>query len=117
MLRRAVPCLYNVTNPKVMIDLCIVPMKHQDGVSVSKEIAAVERLIRSSGLKTQLHAYGTNIEGPWDEVFALVKRCHLLLHNEHGVPRISTNIKCGTRLDKESTIEGKVQSVEDKLKA
>eukprot|EP01064_Diplonema_japonicum_P011097 TRINITY_DN18375_c0_g1_i2.p1 TRINITY_DN18375_c0_g1~~TRINITY_DN18375_c0_g1_i2.p1 ORF type:complete len:130 (+),score=31.98 TRINITY_DN18375_c0_g1_i2:37-390(+) len=106
---------YNVTNPKVMVDLCVVPMKETGGTSVSKEVAAVEKIIRSSGLKTQLHAYGTNIEGPWDEVFQLVKECHLELHNRHGVARITSSMRFGTRLDKESTIEGKMQSLEDKL--
>ena len=50
------------------------------------------------GLKTSLHAYGTNIEGEWDEVFRAVKRCHEVVH-EMGAPRITTTIKLGTRVD------------------
>ena len=45
---------------KVIADLCLVPIGV--GVSVSKEVAACERLLRDSGLKIKLHAYGTNIE-------------------------------------------------------
>ena len=33
-----------------------------------------------------------------------------------GAPRISTIIKCGTRVDKEQTIQDKINSVETKLK-
>ena len=95
-----------------MIDLCIVPMGK--GVSVSDEIAALERLIRESGLKNQLHPYGTVIEGEWEEVMGLVKNCHALLH-EQGTKRIFTNLKIGTRVDKEQTMEDKVNVVEQKL--
>ena len=96
----------------VIADLCVVPIGI--GVSVSKEIAVCERILQAAGLKTQLHAYGTNIEGDWDQVFAAVKRCHEALHAA-GVPRISTNMRFGTRIDREQTMEDKVQSVERKL--
>jgi uncharacterized protein (TIGR00106 family) len=96
----------------VIADLCVVPIGI--GVSVSKEIAVCERILQTAGLKTQLHAYGTNIEGDWDQVFAAVKKCHEALHAA-GVPRISTNMRFGTRIDREQTMEDKVQSVEQKL--
>ena len=97
---------------QVIADLCVVPIGI--GVSVSKEIAVCERILREAGLKTQLHAYGTNIEGNWDQVFAAVKQCHEALHAA-GVPRISTNMRFGTRIDREQTMEDKIQSVERKL--
>ena len=99
----------------VIVDLCVVPLKNQNGASVSEEIVILERLIDESGLSHMMHGYGTNIEGPWDEVFALIKKCHTVLHNEYGIPRISTSIKAGTRTDKTSSIQYKIQSVEDKM--
>lgn len=84
------------------------------GVSVSKEVTECERVLRASGLKTMLHAYGTNIEGEWDEVFAAIKRCHEVLHAQ-GVERISTTIRAGTRTDKAQTMEDKVRKVESLL--
>jgi uncharacterized protein (TIGR00106 family) len=84
------------------------------GVSVSKEVAICERVLRAAGLKTHLHAYGTNIEGDWDRVFDAVKQCHEALHDA-GVPRISTNMRFGTRIDREQSMEDKVTSVEQKL--
>ncbi len=98
---------------KVIADLCVIPLGI--GVSVSREIAACERILSEAGLKTRLHAYGTNIEGEWDDVFAAIKRCHETVH-AMGVPRISTNIRVGTRIDREQTMEDKVRSVEQKLK-
>ena len=96
----------------VLIDLCVVPMGV--GVSVSKEVAACERILREAGLVTRLHAYGTNVEGDWDAVFAAVKRCHEALH-EMGVPRISSTLRVGTRVDRSQSLDDKVRSVEEKL--
>ncbi len=84
------------------------------GVSVSKEVAACERILTEAGLKTKLHAYGTNIEGEWDEVFAAIKRCHEAVH-AMGAPRISSSMRFGTRVDREQSMEDKVRSVESKL--
>jgi uncharacterized protein (TIGR00106 family) len=97
---------------KVIADLCVVPLGI--GVSVSKEVAICERILAAAGLKTHLHAYGTNIEGEWDQVFAAVKQCHEALHAA-GVPRISSTLRFGTRIDREQTMEDKVTSVEKKL--
>jgi len=96
----------------VMIDLCVVPLGV--GVSVSDYVAACERVIGQAGLKAHLHAYGTNVEGDWDDVMTVVKRCHEVVH-EMGAPRISTTIKLGTRTDRAQTLEDKVESVERKL--
>lgn len=84
------------------------------GVSVSGYIAACERILTEAGLKTRLHAYGTNVEGEWDEVLAAVKRCHQVVH-EMGAPRIHTTIRLGTRTDRAQTMDDKVASVEREL--
>jgi uncharacterized protein (TIGR00106 family) len=97
---------------RVIADFCLVPLGV--GVSVSKEVAACERVLAEAGLKTCLHAYGTNIEGEWDEVFAAIKRCHEAVH-AMGAPRISSTLKFGTRTDREQTMEDKVRSVADRL--
>jgi uncharacterized protein (TIGR00106 family) len=97
-----------------MMDLCIVPLGV--GVSLSEYVAACEQVLAGvSGLKTRLHAFGTNIEGEWDVVMEAVKKCHERMH-EMGVPRVSTTIKLGTRVDRMQTLDDKVRSVEDKLR-
>jgi uncharacterized protein (TIGR00106 family) len=98
---------------RVIVDLCVVPIGV--GVSVSRFIAACERILTEAGLDTHLHAYGTNIEGDWETVFAAIKHCHEAVH-EMGAPRISTTIKLGTRTDREQTMAEKVESVQLKLK-
>jgi uncharacterized protein (TIGR00106 family) len=98
---------------KVIADLCVVPIGV--GVSVSKYVAACESILKEAGLNINLHAYGTNIEGEWDDVFAAIKRCHEVVH-EMGSPRISTTLKVGTRVDREQTMQQKIDSVNEKLK-
>jgi uncharacterized protein (TIGR00106 family) len=97
---------------RVIADLSLVPLGV--GVSLSKYIAACENVLKDAGLKTQLHAYGTNIEGEWDDVFNAIKRCHEVVH-EMGAPRITAVVKFGTRTDREQTMMDKVESVQAKL--
>lgn len=96
----------------VVLDLCVVPIGV--GVSLSEYIAECERVLHEAGLETQLHAYGTIVEGEWDAVFAAVKACHEAVHKK-GAPRITTTIKVGTRTDRHQTADDKVQSVKQKL--
>ncbi len=97
---------------KVIADLTVVPIGV--GVSVSKYVAACEKVLREADLDIHLHAYGTNIEGDWDTVLGAVKRCHEVVH-EMGAPRVSTVLKVGTRIDREQSMADKVRSVEEKL--
>ncbi|MCF8068882.1 MAG: MTH1187 family thiamine-binding protein [Desulfobacterales bacterium] len=96
----------------VIVDLCIVPMGV--GVSVSKHVAECQKIISDSGLEHTLHAFGTNIEGDWDAVFAVVKKCHKRIH-AMGAPRITTTLKMGTRVDRKQTMAEKIDSVKSKL--
>ncbi|WP_462268873.1 MTH1187 family thiamine-binding protein [Desulfobacter sp.] len=96
----------------VLIDLCVVPIGV--GLSVSKYVAVCHEIITAAGLKSNLHAYGTNIEGEWDTVFKAVKDCHEKIH-DMGAPRITTTIKLGTRTDRNQGMEDKIKSVKEKL--
>ncbi len=93
---------------KVIIDLCIVPLGV--GVSVSRYVAECQAVLREAGLEHSLHAYGTNVSGEWDAVFAAVKACHQRIH-AMGAPRITTTLKIGTRTDRDQTMQDKIASV------
>lgn len=96
---------------KVIADVGIVPIGV--GVSVSRYVAICQQVFLEAGLNPRLHAYGTNVEGEWDVVFAAVKRCHETLH-EMGAPRISTSVRVGSRTDREQTIGDRIESVREK---
>ena len=53
---------------KVIAEFTIIPIGV--GTSLSRYVAACERILEESGLEHELHANGTNVEGEWDEVMA-----------------------------------------------
>ena len=95
----------------VILEFTVIPLGV--GVSLSDYVAACENILKEAGLNYELHANGTNVEGEWDTVFAAIKRCHETIH-EMGAPRISTQIKVGTRIDRPQTMADKVKSVRAK---
>lgn len=97
----------------VIVEFTVIPIGTD--VSLSKYVAACERILAESGLSYELHANGTNVEGEWDEVMATIKRCHEVLHGM-GVPRLSSLVKIGTRTDRDQKMDEKVASVREKLK-
>ena len=98
---------------KVLADISIIPLA--TGTSLSPYVAACERVLRDAGLEPRLHAFGTNVEGDWDAVFGALKRCHETVHGM-GAPRVHTSIRLGTRIDRDQSLDDKVNSVEARLK-
>ena len=84
------------------------------GVSLSHYIAACERIFSEAGIKQQLHAHGTNVEGEWNQVMKAIKDCVDTVHSM-GAPRISTFIKISSRTDRPQSSEDMIRSVEEKL--
>ncbi|MFV1958131.1 MAG: MTH1187 family thiamine-binding protein [Planctomycetota bacterium] len=93
---------------KAVAEIQVIPIGV--GVSVRKEVQRAHRILVASGLTAQLHANGTNVEGDLDAIFEAVKRIHEVLHAE-GTPRLATNLKIGTRTDKEPDMAGKLFEV------
>lgn len=96
----------------VNVELCLIPIGV--GVSVAPYIATCQRILEAAGLRPELHAYGTNVEGEWDVVMAAIKRCHVAVHAQ-GAPRIHSSVKIGTRTDRRQTLDDKVASVHMQL--
>jgi uncharacterized protein (TIGR00106 family) len=95
---------------KVIADICVVPLTGR--TSVRQEVKRAHQILADTGLPVKLHAYGTNIEGDYDVVFAALKRVHQELHAS-GVPRITTNLRLGTRVDKDQSLDDKIRAVEE----
>ncbi len=97
---------------RVIVDIAIIPIG--TGLSLSGYVAACEQTFTKAGLEPTLHANGTNIEGDWDEVMAALKQCHEVLH-AMGAPRVATNMRLGTRTDREQTMDDKLEAVRSKM--
>ncbi len=93
---------------RVIVEVSFVPLGV--GVSLSKYVAEALKVIEESGLEHEFHSMGTNIEGEWDEVMAVVRACHERLF-AMGAPRVSTSLKISERRDKPYAMRAKVESV------
>jgi len=80
-------------------DFCLIPIGTGDS-SVAEHIAECQRVLEKTGLKYKMHGYGTNLEGPWAQVSQAIHDCHAAVHAK-GAPRIATDIRIGTRVDRE----------------
>lgn len=97
----------------MIVDFTIFPT--DAGESVSAYVAQVFEIIEASGLKYEHHAMGTNIEGDWDEVMAVIKACRDRLLERAN--RVSISIRIDERKGVTDGIEKKVASARAKMKS
>ena len=83
------------------------------GDSVGDLVADCVRIVRESGLPNETNAMFTNIEGEWDEVMAVIKRC--MDHMAQHAPRVGLVLKADHRPGHEGDLTAKVERVEDRL--
>ena len=98
----------------MLVEFSITPID-KEGKSLSEYIAKTINIIKKSGLQYELHAMGTLVEGDAEEVFDLIKKCHLNMTRFSD--RVSTSIKIDDRKGATGRLKGKVASVENKLKS
>jgi uncharacterized protein (TIGR00106 family) len=84
------------------------------GVHVGAHVAKAVQIVHDSGLKYDLNPMGTVVEGTWDAVMAVVKRCNDALLEE--CERLSIVIKIDSRRGPAPPMEEKVRSVASKLR-
>ena len=92
----------------VLLDFSMSPL--DKGVSLSPYVARVLEVVAASGLDYQLHAMGTILEGDWNEVFDVVRRCFEALNAD--CQRISCTIKVDYRDGPGGRLRGKVERVQ-----
>jgi len=98
-----------------VMEISILPVGTR-GPSVSRYVArAIGVLKRTPGIKYELTAMGTIVEGDLDVIMRLAREMHQSAFDP-GARRVVTTIKIDDRRDKELTIEGKVTAVRKKLR-
>jgi uncharacterized protein (TIGR00106 family) len=80
---------------------------------LSTQVAEVLTIVSESGISYRLHAMGTILEGDWDEIMNLIKKCHNRIRKDSD--RVLTTITIDDRKGRTGRIAGKVKSVERKL--
>ncbi len=95
----------------MLIEFSIVPIG--SGSSIGDRLAEVMKIVDESGLPYKLNPMGTVVEGEWEQLFSLVKKCHKTIMKKEE--RCLTTISVDDRKGKPNRIEGKVKSVEKRL--
>ena len=95
----------------MVLELTIIPIGRER--SISGDIAALVNIIESSGLDYRMTAFGTLIEGEWDQLMDLAKRCHFAVRNK--TERVLTMMRLDDYGERSGEIEGAVRRVEQKL--
>jgi len=95
----------------VLLEFSMSPMGK--GESVGKYVARSLEIVDKSGVEYQLNPMGTVLEGDWDAVFGVVKRCYERMKKDCG--RISCSIKVDYRKGAKGRLSGKLASVEQRL--
>ena len=95
----------------VLLEFSMSPMGK--GESVGKYVARSLAIVDKSGVEYRLNPMGTVLEGDWDEVFGVVKRCYERMKQDCN--RISCSIKVDYRRGAQGRLSAKVASVEKRL--
>ncbi len=96
----------------VLLEFSMSPLGK--GESVGHYVARSLDIIDRSGLSYRLNPMGTVLEGEWDDVFRVVRKCYERMKKDCN--RISCTIKVDYRKGHEGRLESKVASVERHLK-
>ena len=83
------------------------------GVSVRDYVVRAVQVVHDSGLRYDVNPMGTVVEGSWDDVMAVIKRCHDELLST--CERLSLAIKIDSRRGPSLPMEDKVRSVLERV--
>jgi uncharacterized protein (TIGR00106 family) len=100
-----------VSYMSVMVEFSVVPLGK--GASLSAVVAKVLWIVAKSGVRYKANPMGTVLEGSWEEVMGVIKKCHdeVMKDSERAV----TSITIDDRKGQDARIEKKLESVELKL--
>ena len=95
----------------VLLEFSMTPL--DKGESVGDYVARSLDIVDKSGLDYRLNPMGTVLEGEWDEVMDVVKKCYERMSQDCS--RISVSRKIAARRNQSGRLAGKIDSVEKRL--
>lgn len=96
----------------VLLEFSMSPLGK--GESVGQYVARSLDIIDKSGVAYRLNPMGTVLEGEWNDVFQVVRKCYERMKKDCS--RISCTIKVDYRKGHKGRLDSKVASVEKRLK-
>ncbi len=92
----------------MLVEFSVVPVGK--GESVSPYVAECLRIVEASGLAYRINPMGTVLEGEYDDVMGVIRKCHMRVMEM--CPRVITSVKIDDRKGRGSALEEKIASVE-----
>jgi uncharacterized protein (TIGR00106 family) len=95
----------------MLVEFSIVPIGI--GSSIGDQLAEVLKIVDTSGLPYKINPMGTVVEGEWEEIMKLIKKCHVTVMKSGE--RALTTISIDDRKAKPNRIDEKVKSIEKRI--
>jgi len=91
----------------------VIPLGTKDS-SVSKYVARVIKVLQQENVTYEATSMGTTLEGELDELLPICRKMHEAIFVD-DIKRVVTIISIDDRRDKQGTIRGKMQALQEEL--
>ena len=95
----------------MLLELSVIPLGR--GRSISADVADMVKIIDASGLDYRLTAAGTILEGSWEQIMDVARKCHSEMRKK--TERVVTFMKIDDYGDRSGRLTAAVASVEAKV--
>ena len=95
------------------MEISVIPVGSKT-TSISDYVAEAVRVLEKEGVKYEVTAMGTIVEGELKELFQLAEKMHRAVFRK-GAVRVITSVKIDDRRDKTLSVKSKVEAVKEKL--
>jgi uncharacterized protein (TIGR00106 family) len=96
---------------EMLAEFSVVPIGK--GESVSQYVAECIKIVEASGIEYRINPMGTVLEGDYDAVMAVIRKCHLRIMDLS--PRVMTTVRVDDRKGVRNALQKKIASVEEKV--
>ena len=95
----------------MLMELSVIPLGR--GRSISADVADLVKIIDASGLDYRLTAAGTILEGNWEQLMDVSRKCHTEMRKK--TERVVTFVKIDDYAERTGRLTAAVASVETKV--
>jgi uncharacterized protein (TIGR00106 family) len=95
----------------MLLELSVIPLGR--GRSISADVADLVKIIDASGLDYRLTAAGTILEGRWEQLMEVARKCHAEMRKK--TERVVTFMKIDDYAERTGRLTTAVTSVETKV--
>ncbi len=95
----------------MLAEFSIIPIGA--GSSIGKQVSCVLEIVDKSGVRYKANPMGTVVEGSYDEIMRLIKKCHSAVIKSEN--RVFTRIFIDDRKGQPHRINEKIKSIEKRI--